>query len=373
MRGPQPVITAVISDLHLGGQMSLLAVPHARRQLMLEVEGVDQVVLLGDVVGLREGRARDVLEAARPFFEELGTALEGRRIVIVPGNHDYQLVESLLDRARVEGRAGPLSLVWEIAPGAPGLLDLIARWTKRAEVLVAYPGVWIRPDVYATHGHYLDCHMTVPRPECLLAALMKGVVGGPPENGAMPQDYEAVLAPIYAFAYSYAQSAPLDGASGTVPAELWQRLKAHGRRRVRAAGRPGSGTALVGGALGLAVLATLNRAGVGPFKADLSPAELGRAGLAAMREVIGRLGVEADHVLFGHTHRPGPLEGEARWRLPGGAELINTGSWVYSPSLVGDRPGDSPYWPGTCAFVRDGGSPDLRGLLDDLRPTRATA
>ena len=27
---------------------------------------------------------------------------------------------------------------------------------------LAYPGVWLRPDVYATHGHYVDLHITVP-------------------------------------------------------------------------------------------------------------------------------------------------------------------------------------------------------------------
>ena len=28
-------------------------------------------------------------------------------------------------------------------------------------VQLAYPGVWLRDDVYATHGHYLDCHSEV--------------------------------------------------------------------------------------------------------------------------------------------------------------------------------------------------------------------
>ena len=304
---------------------------------MAALEGVDQAVLLGDILALREAPAGDVLEAARPFFQQLGTALNGRRIVIVPGNHDHQLAHPLLERGRLDGTVDPLELRSVIAPGANGLVERIAGWTKGAEVVVAYPGLWIRPDVYATHGHYLDCHMTVPRLECLLAGMMQGLTGRVPERAAPPQDYEAVLAPIYAFAYNRAQAAVTSG-NGNLGTAVWRRLKARGQERVTASGRRRSPSGLVGGALGVAGLAALRRAGVGNFRSDVSPAELGRAGVEAMGEVIDRLGLRADHVLFGHTHRPGPLDGETPW-IGGGARLFNTGSWVYSSILIDGAPG----------------------------------
>ena len=42
---------------------------------------------------------------------------------------------------------------------------LMAEWASPARVRFAYPGLWLREDVYATHGHYLDCHLTVPTVE----------------------------------------------------------------------------------------------------------------------------------------------------------------------------------------------------------------
>ena len=42
------------------------------------------------------------------------------------------------------------------------MLAQLADWAAPARVRVAYPGLWVRPDVYATHGHYLDCHLTMP-------------------------------------------------------------------------------------------------------------------------------------------------------------------------------------------------------------------
>jgi hypothetical protein len=114
------------------------------------------------------------------------------------------------------------------------------------------------------------------------------------------------------------------------------------------------------------VVATLNRAGVGPLRTDVSGPELRRAGLRAFGEVVGRLQVDAAHVIFGHTHRAGPLPPDhaAEWTAPTGAALINSGSWVHDASFVGPEPGDSPYRPGFCVTIGDEGPPELRNLLD---------
>ncbi len=113
-------------------------------------------------------------------------------------------------------------------------------------------------------------------------------------------------------------------------------------------------------------MAALNRAGLGPFNSDLSSGELRRAGLRAMGEVAARLGVGDAHVVFGHTHRAGPLLGDnpAEWRGPGGARLINTGCWTYDSYFLTATPGESPYWPGGCVLVEDDGPPILRRLLE---------
>ncbi len=84
-----------------------------------------------------------------------------------------------------------------------------------------------------------------------------------------------------------------------------------------------------------------------------------------MGDVVARLGVEAEHVIFGHTHRRGPLGEERGWRI-GETRLWNTGSWVHTPSLLGADATVSPYWPGTIALLDDGARPRLEHLLDDL-------
>ena len=55
----------------------------------------------------------------------------------------------------------PLGLEQLIEPAdASPALELMADWAAPARTRVAYPGLWVRPDVYAMHGHYLDAHLT---------------------------------------------------------------------------------------------------------------------------------------------------------------------------------------------------------------------
>ena len=91
-----------------------------------------------------------------------------------------------------------------------------------------------------------------------------------------------------------------------------------------------------------------------------------RAGLAAIGEVVHKLGIEADHLIFGHTHRRGPMRGEQGWRLDSGTRLWNTGSWVYAPGMLGRTAAESPYWPGTVIILEGERQPELRHLLDHL-------
>jgi hypothetical protein len=112
------------------------------------------------------------------------------------------------------------------------------------------------------------------------------------------------------------------------------------------------------------LVAAINRARLGPLRPDLSGEALRRGGLDAMAESARRLGVGAAHVVFGHTHRPGPLPDDApqEWRA-GTTSFHNTGSWILARAFVGDAGADSPYWPGGAIEVGDAGPPVLHSLL----------
>ena len=91
--------TVLISDIHLGssGGIDLLRRPEFRELLWPTIEDADEVVLLGDVVELRDMPLAAALEIARPFFDELGAAIGKGRVVIVPGNHDHHLLDDWLE------------------------------------------------------------------------------------------------------------------------------------------------------------------------------------------------------------------------------------------------------------------------------------
>src|SRR5271165_3145860 len=334
--------TLIVSDLHLGSnsRSDLLRGAGLRSVLLDAVADADRVVLLGDVLELRHGPLRDALAAARPFFSELGQALAGRELVITAGNHDHALVEPWLAHRGEEDEPPPLGPEQLLDPvDVSPALARIAGWASPATVRVAYPGLWLRPDVYATHGHYLDCHLTVPTLERLAAGAMSRLLGRPASAFRCVDDYEAVGAPMFAWRDAVARDAPTGAAlNGATTASAWDALRGgdagSGRAR-RAPVRWLRRRAILAG-FPLAV-AALNRAGIGPLRADVSMGELRRAGLRAMGEVAARLDLGEAYVVFGHTHRAGPLPGdeEREWRGRGGARLVNAGSWTYSRVFLG--------------------------------------
>jgi hypothetical protein len=380
--------TLIVSDLHLGSaaRVDVLRRSELRAPLLAALRDVDRLVLLGDVLELRHGPRREALAAARPFFEDLARVLGGREIVVLAGNHDHALIEPWLER-RSEERSAPAALGVEqrfAAPDASPMLAQLADWAAPAELTVAYPGMWVRPDVYATHGHYLDCHLTVPTMERLGIGAMGRVLRRPARAFTGPDDYEAVTNPVFAWIDAIARQAPTgDALNGGMTVRAWRALRGvedttgvaidgggdqglrNGRHahRLAALSRTLRGRALAG-SFPLAV-AALNRAGLGPFNADLSSGELRRAGLRAMGEVAARLGLGNAYVVFGHTHRAGPLPGDdsREWLVPGGARLVNTGCWSYDAYFLTANPGESPYWPGCAVLVNDDGPPRLLRLL----------
>jgi hypothetical protein len=329
--------------------------------LLEEIASADRLVLLGDIVETRELPLPTVLEVARPFFEDLGEAMAGRGVVLVPGNHDHRFAEPLLEEAIAAGRGLGLEEIGKPDSGAAGR---IAGWLGEAEAIVAYPGIWLREDVYATHGHYMDCHMSLPRIECLAAAALMRVYG-PLSDPAAPEDYERVLRPIYGLSDGLAQAnlAQPELVQRTRPSEqAWQAISGQdgGRGGVK---RVAMRAAIAGGIP--ATVWTLNRLLRADFDPDLSAAAITRSGIDAATELARRLRIGAAHTITGHTHRAGPEAGEQEWVLPGGGRLHNTGSWIFASAFhhPGTPPG--PYWPGTVTWVEDEGPPRRVRLLDE--------
>ena len=69
---------------------------------------------------LREKPLAATLEAARPFFEDLGEAMAGRHVVLVPGNHDHRLAEPLLEELALSDRRSSSSTAHRPDPMARG-------------------------------------------------------------------------------------------------------------------------------------------------------------------------------------------------------------------------------------------------------------
>ena len=337
---------AIVSDLHLGAASGrdLLRREDVRAKLTAALGDVDELVLLGDVVELREAPLAEVRATAVPVLAAIDRAMAGRTVTIVPGNHDHQVAAPLLDALRAEGR--PLGTE---SIGEP--VAWVADAFRLSHARLAYPGIWVRPDVYATHGHYLDVHNTVPTFERLAIGAVQRLTQRVPDHGAGPDDYESALAPVYALAYTLAQS---PGGRALVRPDRSART-----RGALMDGRPTLRSRALRGAVLPAAVGALNAAGLGPLRPDLSGQALRDSALSGMREVLARLGVVAPHVVFGHTHRSGPHEGDAGW-----GPLLNTGSWIHEPHFLGADPRRSPYRPGHVAIVRDSGPPELRNLLD---------
>jgi hypothetical protein len=336
------VTTLVVSDLHLGSRLGrdVLRRAEALDALLAAVDGLERLVLLGDVVELLEGRLRQALEVAEPVLRALGARLgSAAEVVVVPGNHDAALV-----RPWVREHHASLGLETPIPLDATPALAAVTSWLGPARVRVSYPGAWLSDRVWATHGHYLYRHLL---PEAAYG-VARGLLGRLPRDGATPADYEGAGGPS-ATRLEALMTRWLPRPLAVVTDELAELL--------RAATMPRGGPRH-----------TLGRR-IAPFAERALGAQMRRASIPALARVVHRLGVEADWVLFGHVHRCGPLAGDVlrQWRGPGGAPRIaNTGSWVYEPLLLHHVAPPHPYWPGGAIRLGDGGEPEPVGLLDHL-------
>jgi hypothetical protein len=335
------VSTLVVSDLHLGArlQRDVLRRAPARDALLDALDGVERLVLLGDVLELLEGRPRQVMEVAEPVLSAIGTRLgPEREVIVVPGNHDAALVRSWLLL-----RGVPSTPDARIPADATPILARLVSSLRPARIRIHYPGVWLSDGVWATHGHYLDRHLL---PESAFG-IARGLLGRLPRDGAAPLDYEQ------------AGRLSLTRIEATLTRWLPRPLAAlidDLAELLRAGTMPGVPQRVLSHRMA-------------PLTRMLLGAQMRRASVPALARVVHRLGVDADWVIFGHVHRCGPLDGDdpEEWRGPAGRPRItNTGSWVYEPLLVHRASPPHPYWPGGAILLDDRGEPRPIGLLDHL-------
>jgi UDP-2,3-diacylglucosamine pyrophosphatase LpxH len=334
------VRTLVISDLHIGSRLGrdVLRHPEALAVLLDAFEGIDRLVLLGDVVELAEGRPRQALVAAEPILRAIGARVgPDRPIVLVPGNHDRALTRSW---ARAQGAA--LTADALVPPEATALLTQVVGWLAPAPVEVRTPGVWLSSRVWATHGHYLDRHLLPESAYGFRKALSRRAAG-------------EVVGPI---AYERA-----GGPSVTWVETLLARLPR------RLAGVTDGAIDLLRAATTPGIPRRLSTHRLAPLARLVLGFQMQRASNPALAHVVARLGVDAEWVLYGHVHRNGPREGDdlALWSGPGGRpRLANTGCWIYEPLLLHRGHASHPYWPGGAVIVEDEQDPVAMGLLDGV-------
>lgn len=335
--------TLVISDLHLGArvQHSVLTRPEALERLLAAIDGVQRLVLLGDVVELLEGRAGHAMAVAAPVLQALGARLGGEReAILVPGNHDRRLVGSWV-RAQGPGLTPASAVPHDATPA----LARVTSWLAPARVRVHYPGVWLTDRVWAVHGHYLDRHLL----PVSAFGIARGLLGRLPREGALPIDYERAGGPSVTRLEAWL-TRWLPRPLATVVEDFAELFRAATMPRVPK---------------------RLLHRRMAPLLAAVLGMQMRRASIPALARVVYSLGIDAEWVLFGHVHRLGPLDSDIapQWQgVDGRPRIANTGSWVYEPLLLHRAAPDHPYWPGGAVLLEDGRDPRAIALLGDLAP-----
>jgi UDP-2,3-diacylglucosamine pyrophosphatase LpxH len=356
------VRTLIVSDLHLGNRLGhdVLRRPGPRSTLLEALGDIDRLVLLGDTMELMSRHPWRAATAAEPVLRAIGRELGGEReIILVPGNHDQPLV-----RAWALSQGASLQPDTTVDPAVTPALGRVVSWLAPARVRVHYPGVWVADGVWATHGHYLDKHLL-------------------PESAfGVPRGWAPTLA-AFGLPRGRPRARRLAGAEPVVGAGAYELGRRRGRRSreplvSRLMARPGA-TLLeaAGGVLRAATVPAVPRlmmdVRLAPVTAWLIDLQMRHASVPAIGRVAQRIGVQADWIVFGHVHRRGPLPGEQWAAAPGGARMLNTGSWLYEPLLVDRATPPHPYWPGGAVLLEPGRDPRSIGLLDDLSAGELTA
>jgi predicted phosphodiesterase len=359
-----------ISDMHFGAWTGdpLLRHRFALDALEPHLDGIDELILLGDVFDLLFASVEDAFAQAEPFFDLLADKLCGKRVVFLAGNHDHHIVVRYL-RAAVELKIATGAKADEFAE-VFGMQHqnffqrFLDRKLRGVESEIVYPTYRVG-NVLLSHGHYLDAHLQNSLGNRLLARSAWRVAGGRPQAMLSIADYESVIVPLTELLFTVAQMP-----RGTM---AQQAFYAQFRRLGRLLDLPGAarrlGRQLVRGR------ARTNGHGTAPQtlydaqqQHDLpgvracDPAAPVAIGIEAYAQVVRTLGWNegVEHMVFGHTHQP--LDGicEATDTI----RFWNTGSWIYEPPPDASERYVERAWPGTGVLIdTDCDSPILVEML----------
>ncbi len=390
----------VISDTHFGAWTGrdLLREEFFLERLAPQLEGIDELIFLGDLFDFLFGSVTDAVESADGLLRLIAENLGGKRLVFLAGNHDHHLVHRDEEDRLEATLAGATSATTDATPGPAYFQAFLERRLPGVEVEIAYP-TYEFGGVLCTHGHYLDPHarLTGSRGDRLLTRTLWAIAAGGPEEPKCVEDYESVTTLLTEWLYIAAQMPHGTHAQQNV------------FRAAQRAGRFASALTLpVRGAKRLA--AELRDRGVGaeadslpsqdhfdsvvrgeaerqareqpvagpawsrplyPEPTVISRSDPSEHALEAFARVVENLGWrgEAEQIVFAHTHQPLADVRSSRDTRP---RYWNTGSWIYEPDL-GSRQAYARYlryaWPGTAVMIdEDEPEPRLVELLADLNP-----
>ncbi len=390
----------VLSDTHFGAWTGrdLLAEDPFLERLAPAMEGIDELIFLGDLFDFLFGSVEDAVSAADGLLELIAAKLEGGRLVFLAGNHDHHLVhrdqEDRLEAA-LAGRAAPSE---PQAPGPVYFREFLGRRLPGVEVEIAYP-TYRCGEVLLTHGHYLDPHarLSGSRGDRLLTHTLWAIASGGPEEPKCIEDYESVITLLTEWLYVAAQMP-----HGTHAQRNVFRAAQRAGRFGSALGAPVRGAKRVAAALGgTGVMGSAEefpseehfeavvrgeaerqareqpaggRAPSRPLYPEptvISRSDPSQAALEAFAQVVENLGWgdDTEQIVFAHTHQP---LADVRARRDGRIRYWNTGSWIYEPD-VSSRQAYARYlryaWPGTALLIdTKAPEPRLLELLADLNP-----
>jgi UDP-2,3-diacylglucosamine pyrophosphatase LpxH len=399
----------VISDTHFGAWTGrdLLREEFFLERLAPQLEGIDELIFLGDLFDFLFGSVGDAVDASEGLLRLIAERLAGKRLVFLAGNHDHHLVhrdwenrlEAMLAAGLSPTGAGGLDGTG-VAPGPGFFRSFLARRLPGIEVEVAYPA-YSFAGVLCTHGHYLDPHARLAgsRGDRMLTRTLWSIATGGPEDPKTIEDYESVITLLTEWLYvaaqmphgTHAQQNVFHAVQRLGRAVAALGLPLRGARRLAAELRDrGVGDGAAGEQLPSAEhfdavvrdeAERQNREqpvqGIGwprpvyPQASVVSRSDPSEHALEAFARVVANLGwsADSDRIVFAHTHQP---LADVRSSRDSRTRYWNTGSWIYEPDL-GSRQAYARYlryaWPGTAVTIDDEQpEPRLVELLADLNP-----
>ena len=397
----------VISDTHFGAWTGrdLLREDFFLERLAPQLEGLDELIFLGDLFDFLFGALGEAVESSTGLLALIAERMAGKRLVFLAGNHDHHLVhrdaENRLEAALAAGAVpGPEASPAIEPPGPVFFQSFLEQRLPGVEVEIAYP-TYSFGGVLCTHGHYLDPHarMSGSRGSRLLTWALWEIASGGPEEPTCIEDYESTTTLLTEWLYIAAQmphgthaqqnvfraaqragrlgstlSAPVRGVRrlaeelrsrgvGKAPDDGALPSSEHFEAVVRdEAARQAREQPLAGPPFGRPIY---------PEPTVISRSDPTEHALEAFATVVDNLGWdrEAEQIVFAHTHQPLANVRSARG---GSTRYWNSGCWIYEPEL-GSRAAYARYlryaWPGTAIVIdEDEPCPRLVECLADLNP-----